>query len=150
MRSHKAFGLHCYAYGLTLMQCAILWLSSDAFGGVDDTQFDIWYGTHQRFGHLGVPQRWINILGNVSDPDGIDWLSYSLNGGSEHALSIGADRRRLLQAGDFNVEIDRIEFQPGLNEVAIIAIDTSGNRTEQIVTVDFSDGITWPENYSID
>ena len=29
---------------------------------------DIWYGDEQRFGHLGVPQRWVNVLGRV-DPE---------------------------------------------------------------------------------
>ncbi|MCP5114842.1 MAG: hypothetical protein GY953_28770, partial [bacterium] len=29
-------------------------------------RIDIWYGAQQRFGHLGRPQRWINILGAVS------------------------------------------------------------------------------------
>jgi hypothetical protein len=26
---------------------------------------EIWYGGEQRFGHRGVPQRWINVLGRV-------------------------------------------------------------------------------------
>ena len=29
----------------------------------------VWYGDTQEFGKLGQPQRWINILGNASDPD---------------------------------------------------------------------------------
>ncbi len=26
----------------------------------------VWYGSPQKFGQIGVPQRWVNILGNVS------------------------------------------------------------------------------------
>ena len=37
---------------------------------------DIWYGTSQVFGNPGLAQRWVNILGNVSDPDGIQDLTY--------------------------------------------------------------------------
>ena len=60
---------------------------------------DVWYGTEQQFGQVGIPQQWVNILGNVTDPDGIDTLTYSLNGGSESALSIGPDTCRLADEG---------------------------------------------------
>ena len=38
---------------------------------------DIWYGEHQRFGHLGTPQRWINVLGNISPVDSISCIASS-------------------------------------------------------------------------
>jgi hypothetical protein len=47
-----------------------------------DTVIDVWYGEEQTFGSLGNPQEWVNIMGNVSDSDGIASLSYSLNGGA--------------------------------------------------------------------
>jgi hypothetical protein len=40
---------------------------------------DIWYGDHQRFGHLGRPQRWANVLGRVADCDRIHAFTYTLN-----------------------------------------------------------------------
>ncbi|GAB4246047.1 MAG: hypothetical protein Kow0049_35870 [Stanieria sp.] len=73
--------------------------------GVDDTQIDLWYGNNQKFGNLGIPQTWVNILGNVFDPDGISSLTYSLNGNSIVPLSIGSDGRRLDNTGDFNVDL---------------------------------------------
>jgi len=64
------------------------------------SDINIWYGSHQVFGHIGIPQQWINILGNVSDPDGVDSLTYSLNGGPELPLSMGPDTRRLESEGE--------------------------------------------------
>jgi regulation of enolase protein 1 (concanavalin A-like superfamily) len=43
---------------------------------------DVWYGDNQTFGQLGVPQQWINILGNVSSAAGLATLTYTLNGGA--------------------------------------------------------------------
>ena len=45
------------------------------------TLFALWYGNSQTFGKIGTPQRFVNLLGNVSDPFGIDSLYYRLNGG---------------------------------------------------------------------
>lgn len=111
---------------------------------------DIWYGDPQPFGQIGNPQNWVNILGNVSDPDGIQSLTYTLNGGASEALSIGPDTRRLLEAGDFNVEIDFLDLVVGANIVAITATDTLSNTTVQNVTLDYVAGMVWPFSYTAD
>jgi len=111
---------------------------------------DIWYGSHQVFGQLGNPQRWVDILGNVSDPDGVGSLVYSLNGGSELPLSIGPNNVRLVSKGDFNVEIARTDLVSGLNQVVITATDTLSNATVATVTVEYIAGNTWPIPYTID
>ena len=49
--------------------------------------FNVWYGDNQTFGQLGIPQQWVNILGNVSAPSGIASASYTLNGGRIHNFS---------------------------------------------------------------
>ena len=110
---------------------------------------NIWYGSHQVFGQLGVPQRWINILGNVSDPDGISALTFSLNGGKEYPLNMGPDRRRLIAPGDFNIEIEKGVLNIGLNQVAVRATDMFNNQTVRKVTVEYK-GNSWPLPYSID
>jgi hypothetical protein len=51
-------------------------------------EINSWYGGKQSFGTVGTPQRWINILGNVSGAS-VETLAYSLNGGPTVALSIG-------------------------------------------------------------
>jgi hypothetical protein len=65
----------------------------------------VWYGDSQTFGTGGVPQPWVNIVGNVSDPDGIKRVEYRLNGGPLRGLNWGPDSRRLDEPGDFNIEL---------------------------------------------
>lgn len=110
---------------------------------------NIWYGTHQKFGQIGVPQRWVNIPGNVSDPDGISSLTFSLNKGAELPLSIGPDKRRLLAPGDFNIEINKDLLDIGINRVVIKAVDNYNNETVQTVAIDYKAN-TWPLPYSVD
>jgi len=111
---------------------------------------DIWYGPSQDFGSVGTPQRWMNVLGNVSDTDGVASLNYSLNGGPVMPLTIGANNNRLANDGDFNVEIDRHDLLPGMNNVVITAMDSLGYSSAQTVTVNFAGARVWPTTYSID
>jgi regulation of enolase protein 1 (concanavalin A-like superfamily) len=113
-------------------------------------QIDIWYGAEQPFGQYGTPQQWVNILGNVSDPDGVSSLVYSLNGGPASILSQGPDRRRLVNAGDFNVEIDYADLQDGVNTVTIMASDDFGNHSTRQVQVTYTPGQSWSLPTSID
>jgi hypothetical protein len=107
-----------------------------AFGEVStDTVIDVWYGLDQTFGIYGKSQNWVNVLGNVSDPDGFDRLSYSLNGGPEQELGIGPDKWRLGDAGDFNVEIAFDDLELGENLVELTAVDAVGNIETESVTV---------------
>ncbi len=111
---------------------------------------DLWYGDHQSFGQLGVPQRWVNLPGTVWDGDGIASLSYSLNGGPGQPLGVGPDGFRLVGIGDFNVEIDYGDLSPGSNDVVITAVDTLGEQTDHLVTIDFTPDITWEMPYDAD
>ncbi|NCF66278.1 MAG: hypothetical protein GWP61_09895 [Chloroflexi bacterium] len=110
---------------------------------------DIWYGSPQVFGQHGTVQEWVNILGNVSDPDGISTLVFSLNGGRERPLSVGPDGNRLTNEGDFNAEIWRGEMQEGTNEIAITATDTLSNLAYKKVTIEHHSGNMWPFPYEI-
>ncbi|NED95097.1 DUF1349 domain-containing protein [Phytoactinopolyspora alkaliphila] len=96
---------------------------------------DVWYGDDQIFGARGQSQKWVNILGNVSDGDGVQSLTYRLNGGSPVTLQRGPDLRRLYGTGDFNVEILYSNLNNGANTVAITAVDTTGATTTKSVTV---------------
>jgi len=111
---------------------------------------DVWYGSHQVFGHIGIPQQWVNVLGNVWDSDDMDSLTYSLNGGPELPLSMGPDTRRLASEGDFNVDIAYADLDPGLNQVVITATDLFDNTAVETVTVEYVSGNVWPEPYFID
>jgi hypothetical protein len=109
----------------------------------------IWYGTHQIFGRLGNPQRWVNILGRVESSAELVSLTYTLNGSSPQRLSIGPDNRRLVAAGDFNIELDRKELENGDNAVILTAVDSAGNRTVEQVNVAYRRGNQWPLPYTI-
>jgi len=109
-----------------------------------------WAGTSQAFGQIGNPQRWVNVLGTVTDPDGVKSLSYTLNGGASKALSIGPDTRRLLEPGDFNIDIDRADLVAGNNTVRITAVDQLNNQSALDVTVHYTAGKVWPKTYTAD
>ena len=117
------------------------------------SDINVWYGDVQKFGEIGHAQRWVNILGHVSEPESIEpfTLSYSLEGvPTVFSLSVGPDGRRLNDAGDFNVEIDFTNLASGANNVIVEARDQSNNIiTSKTVTVNKYDNI-WPIPYSID
>lgn len=109
-----------------------------------DLAIDVWYGDVQAFGAIGVPQQFVNVLGNVSNSATLQSLSYTLNGGPEQPLTVGPDPRRLDEPGDFNIEIDVDALLPGANAVAITAIDTLGQPVTRTVTVQWTAGTSWP------
>jgi uncharacterized repeat protein (TIGR02543 family) len=111
---------------------------------------DIWYGDQQTFSNIGTPQRFINILGNVSDPDGLSSLSFSLNGGLSAPLTIGPDSYRLENEGDFNIEVSVQDLSEGPNNILINAEDSQGNQSSRSLQISFDNSRVWPESYTID
>ncbi len=62
---------------------------------------DVWYGDNQVFGVNGLPQKWVNILGNINDFESdMDRVSYQLNSAPPIDLLLGPDFRRLAKTGD--------------------------------------------------
>ncbi|NOK63671.1 MAG: hypothetical protein GFH27_549379n14 [Chloroflexi bacterium AL-W] len=120
---------------------------------------DVWYGDDQEFGQSGVQQRWINILGKVTDPDGIASLTYTLNGGNQRTLRIGnasgpagqCTNRRLYNKGDFAIEIgiNDSSLNVGENTVVIRAEDNDGQVTLEEVTFTYTQGFA-PGIFNID
>ncbi len=113
-------------------------------------RIDVWHGKRQRFGHLGLPQRWINVLGAVSPAEHIAQLDYSLNGGDFAPLSKGPDLYRLASAGDFNIEIDHADLREGENQVVIRAKDRDGVTSEETVALEYASGAAWRLPYEVD
>ncbi len=108
-----------------------------------------WYRYDQlSSGQLGISQKWINILGNVSTDISLSSLVYTINGGSEKPLKFGADRRRLQDAGDFNIEIDHTSLNVGFNQIEIKAKDSNDQVTTKIVTVNYAPENYWPLPYT--
>lgn len=118
----------------------------------DAPAINVWYGQTQRFGHRGDPQKWVNILGNVTSAAPLTGLSYTLNGGPSRSLTVGPDSERLALAGDFNIELDYTDLRPGANQVAITATDNAGGARTAHVTVNYQGGaVTWsPGTYVYD
>lgn len=116
--------------------------------GASAATINVWYGDNQVFGALGVPQKWVNILGNVTESTTVTSLSYSLNGGAPRALSMGPDTRRLQNAGDFNIDLSIDDLVNGANTVVITA-QASGGTTTKTVTVQFHRNNVWPATYNV-
>jgi regulation of enolase protein 1 (concanavalin A-like superfamily) len=110
---------------------------------------NVWYGQNQTFGQNGVPQEWVNILGDVSDSGEVTSLTYSLNGGPEQPLWMGENEFRLVAPGEFNIELDYSQLNAGPNSLRISATDSLGYQSVYFVTVNYIQGQIWPVNYSI-
>lgn len=121
-------------------------------GAPDDgsTRLDIWFGPTQTFGQLGQPSLYVNVLGNVADNDGIDRLSYRLNGRDPITVPIGQDCRRLAEPGDFNIDLLVADLREGSNELEVIALDGAGDSVSSVVELTQESGTRWPLPYSID
>jgi hypothetical protein len=96
---------------------------------------DVWNGNEQVVGANGQPQLFYNLLGNVSDPQGVAALSYSVDGGASRTLRIGGDLRRLQAPGDFNADIPWGDLDPGPNQVVLTARDGLGHVSTRTVVV---------------
>ena len=124
-----------------------------------DPVIDVWYGTDQQFGQMGTPQQYINIPGNVYDPDSggsIDSLVYTLNdtdppSKTPRVLSMGPDTR-LINLGDFNLDIDiaDTDLVIGDNTIVITATDNDLNESQVTVTLNYASGNVWPLPYTAD
>jgi hypothetical protein len=110
----------------------------------------LWYGPVQHFGQLGKPQRWINVLGNLSDPEQVEAATFSINGGEQRPLALGGDLHRLAQAGDFNAELSWNEVEPGENTLTITVVTAAGNATTALVQLVIEKDQTWPLPYHLD
>lgn len=108
-----------------------------------------WYGTTQMFGKVGTPQRYVNILGNVADPAGIDSAWYKVNNGPLIPFSVGPDTRRLYRTGDFNLDIPYASLVAGTNTVAISTKNIFGEAASSTITVRDSSAAVWPLPYSV-
>jgi regulation of enolase protein 1 (concanavalin A-like superfamily) len=105
-------------------------------GAGDGPLIDVWYGDTQTFGGTrGLPQPYFNVLGNVSDPDGVDGITYTVNGGLERPLTVGPGLRRLGDPGDFNADVPVSDLSVGSNTITLRATDDLGNESNRNVTV---------------
>lgn len=113
----------------------------------------VWYEDDLEFGQNGNPQQWVNIMGNVSglSPSNIT-LRYKLNGvGGFTLLDKGADKRRLYQEGDFNIELDIDDLINGTNTVEIRARNNNTNQeTREFYSFTYDANGTVSDSFTVD
>lgn len=123
---------------------------ADEIDAPDAPAINVWYGATQNFGQIGNPQRWVNIMGNVT---GATSLAYSLNGAAFKAATIGSNAPsnppRLVAPGDFNIELPIAELNNGANSLIIRASD-GGTNVTQTVTVNYNPSSVWPLPTTVD
>ncbi|NND32715.1 MAG: hypothetical protein HKN76_09005 [Saprospiraceae bacterium] len=112
-------------------------------------KIDIWYGRHQRFGHLGISQRWINIVGNVSSKDSVTECFYILNNRPAQPFQLGPDLHRLAKAGDFNLDLALTTLEEGENRL-IISVISGSRQVNDTVFLQISKEAKWPIPYEVD
>ena len=105
---------------------------------------DVWEGLDRRIGNAGVPQRFVNVQGNVSDDGAVTQLVALLNGDAPRELRIGATDRRLIRPGDFNLDVPVADLVPGRNRVVLVASDDDGNTTSVEVRITYEPIATGP------
>ena len=117
-------------------------------GGPD---IQIWHGDSLRFGELGFPQRWLNVLGHADDPDGLSAVRYRVDNGALKSLVFSPQQNnRINKLGDFNIQLDRLALTAGLHQVTIVATDARGNESSRVVQVQVDPVKTWPLPYTTD
>lgn len=99
----------------------------------------VWHGLQQRTGHRGAPQPDFNLLGDVTYPDNLVSLTWSLNGGPPQPLDVAPDRR-IARRGDFNAELPLAQLRPGPNTVRLAARWAARLADERTVTLDYRPG----------
>lgn len=108
-----------------------------------------WYGENQVFGEQGIPQKWINIPGNISAAKGIKGALYQLNDGDSVALKLGSDLHRLAPKGDFNIDFTYEQCKAGKNKVHVFVEDSTGTTASETVEIEVIKDKKWPLPYTI-
>jgi hypothetical protein len=134
----------------SLLLASIIGITQCASPESSPLEIEVWYGKEQYFGQRGMPQQWVNVLGNVQPDTAIQSLSYSLNGFPAKSLSLGEDGRRLANPGDFNIDLHVDSLRQGKNEVVITATDSAGTQISETVSVYLDSGNKWPMPYAVD
>lgn len=108
-----------------------------------------WYGKNQKFGNNGIPQKWINILGNINANGGVESAFYRLNNEDSVTLTLGSDLHRLAEEGDFNIDIAYEDCEPGKNQIQVFVTDSAGRKASKTLDIAVIKNKKWPLPYTI-
>lgn len=114
-----------------------------------EVEISFWYGKKQTFGQLGLPQKQINILGNIHSDQKYMKVYYQLNNQKQNPLTLGSDLHRLCGEGDFNIDIPYTDLEKGKNEVKVLVTQNGNTLKEDIVKVIVHKEKQWPLPYQI-
>lgn len=103
------------------------------------SEIEFWHGDRHRVGHLGDAQDDFNVLGHVARWPDLDALSWALRGIRPMPLSFRA-YRRLVEEGDFNVDVPIGMLRTGENTITLIARYRDGSTATRDVVVVKSTG----------
>ncbi|MEM8737057.1 MAG: hypothetical protein AAGG38_01070 [Planctomycetota bacterium] len=104
----------------------------------DAPSIELWYGPEIYIGQRGRSNRWVNVLGRVHAPVGLHDLRWQLLDRTEYLagpLNVGPTAYRLVDPGDFNLELDPALLHEGPNRLRIEAVDRHGQTDEAEVVV---------------
>ena len=100
-----------------------------------------WGGEAQRAGHLGDPQDDFNVLGHIERWREVDRAEWSLN--QQPAIELSFRRhRRLVEDGDFNVDVPFGRLKPGANTLTVTATLRDGGKVSRSTTITRERGTT--------
>jgi len=114
-----------------------------------NASINIWHDSTPSFGQRGVPQRWVNVQGTVTDPQGILRVQYRLNGGPWTTMQLGPDVRRLTSPNSFNVDLAVADLRSGSNALTIRVTDNLAGITTETTTINWTPGVVAPANQTI-
>lgn len=116
----------------------------------DTPVISVWYGDHQKFGHLGNTHPQVNLLGSITPKSGVADMSYRLNKGRRRPLILGPDLHRLARSGDFNIGIQRDALKSGRNVVQIHCRTLDGTDFDKEVILEYYPNKSWSLPYEVD
>ncbi|NND08554.1 MAG: hypothetical protein HKN87_19420 [Saprospiraceae bacterium] len=137
-------------YSIICLLIGLICCWDSGIHGQSPPSIDVWYGAVQHFGHLGQPQRWVNVLGNIQGRDQVDTATYLLNKGIARGLTLGGDLHRLAQTGDFNIDLSWDSLRVGNNELTISLQTNRGETVTKEVVLVVEKNNRWPLPYAID
>ena len=98
-----------------------------------DTAIDFWYGPTIRRPLARTAHRWVTVPGRITSTVGVydaRWELVDRDDLRPRPLTLGPTAYRLVERGDFNIEIEPSELRPGPNPLAIRVVDLAGQTHE--------------------
>lgn len=114
------------------------------------TSFEVWTGDDLLVERAAWPQPFVNLIGVVRDADGVESLTYALDGAGAVDAGLGPNGRRLVLPGEFNIDLPLDRLSDGPHEVLLTAVDGAGAATQRVVEFTVVGGSALPNTMRTD